>query len=57
MIKSQVESSLKYMIRRKNAGQLHGSDLRHAVYKGQLPLFAYAEGLHRMDDERSGGEV
>jgi hypothetical protein len=53
-----VDSSLKYMLRRKDAGQLNGSDLRHAVYKGQLPLFQYADGLHRTDaDERSSGEA
>eukprot|EP01035_Chromulina_nebulosa_P022267 gene22267-28838_t len=46
--RSEVLSSLQYMVRMKDAGQLYGSDMRHAVYKGQQPLFQLEKGLHRM---------
>jgi hypothetical protein len=45
------------MVRMKDAGQLHGSDMRHAVYKEQQPLFQLEKGLHRtrMDDADKQG--
>ena len=53
-----MESALRDMVRRRDAGQLYGGDLRNAVYKGQLPLFQYRDGLHRMDPVRAaaGGD-
>ena len=53
-----METTLRDMVRRRDTGQLYGGDLRHAVYKGQLPLFQFVDGLHRMDPVRTaGGEL
>ena len=54
--RSDVETALRDMVRRRDAGQLYGGDLRNAVYKGQLPLFQFVDGLHRMDLVRAAGE-
>ena len=48
-----MEVNLKEMIRKKEAAQLYGNDLRHSVYKGQLPLFQFVDRLHRMDVVRA----
>ena len=44
------------MVRRRNASQLDGGDLRIAVYNGQLPLFQF---VHRSMDlvRAAGGEA
>lgn len=44
-----MEVTLKEMIRKKEAAQLYGNDLRNAAYKGQIPLFTYMDDMHRMD--------
>ncbi len=49
-----MESALRDMVRRRDAGKLYGNDLRQAVYKGQLPLFQFVDKLHRMDVVRGG---
>lgn len=48
-----MDLSLKEMIRKKEANQLYGNDLRNAAYKGQIPLFTYIDDMHRMDIVRS----
>ena len=48
-----MEVSLKEMIRKMDANQLYGNDLRNAAYKGQIPLFTYMDGMHSMDITRS----
>eukprot|EP01036_Dinobryon_divergens_P034908 gene34908-45175_t len=50
------EGSLMDMVRRRNASQLDGGDLRIAVYNGQLPLFQF---VHRSMDlvRAAGGEA
>ena len=48
-----MDLSLKEMIRKKEANQLYGNDLRNAAYKGQIPLFTYMGEMHRMDIVRS----
>jgi hypothetical protein len=45
--------ALREMVRRRDAGKLYGNDLRHSVYKGQLPLFQFEDRLHRMDVVRA----
>ena len=47
---------MRDMVRRRDAGQLYGGDLRNAVYNGQLPLFQFVDGQHRMDLVRAAGE-
>ena len=41
------------MIRKMDAKQLYGNDLRNSAYKGQIPLFTYIDEMHRMDIVRS----
>eukprot|EP01035_Chromulina_nebulosa_P022268 gene22268-28839_t len=41
------------LIRKKNASQLFDNDLRHAVYRGQLPPFQHVDRLHRFHMERA----
>jgi hypothetical protein len=53
-----METVLMDMVRRRDAGQLYGGDLRNAVYKRQLPLFQFVDGLHPMDlVQAAGGEA